>query len=101
MFVFFNQGAVVQNPFSTFLIVYHILLGDFGSFDDKMDKLKSNISSSESSILVIMKVFFCVITFILMIVMLNILIAFVLESYNKSIAKKESAYFEQLAEIIN
>ena len=55
-------------------ISHKLLLGDFGGFDDAMQK---EVTGSEFFVWVLF--FFC--TLLLMIIMLNLLIAFISDSY--------------------
>lgn len=64
---------------------YHVMLGDFDIFD--------NFASEQNFLGVIfIKILFILTTFVLVIVMLNLFIAFVCDSYDKTISKKSSAY---------
>lgn len=64
---------------------YHVILGDFNIFDDYV-KNEDILGATY------IKLLFILTTFVMVIVMLNLFIAFVCDSYNKTITKKSSAY---------
>lgn len=64
---------------------YHVILGDFNIFDDY-------VKNEDLLGAVFIKFLFILTTFVMVIVMLNLFIAFVCDSYNKTITKKSSAY---------
>eukprot|EP00828_Plagiopyla_frontata_P018994 TRINITY_DN2428_c0_g1_i5.p1 TRINITY_DN2428_c0_g1~~TRINITY_DN2428_c0_g1_i5.p1 ORF type:complete len:227 (+),score=11.35 TRINITY_DN2428_c0_g1_i5:150-830(+) len=79
-----------QNSFDMLQLMYKLLLGDFNSFDDN---LNSDKTGSQAATWIIF--FLC--TLLLMIVILNLLIAFINDSYNHVVEKKEIAFtFEQV-----
>ena len=65
--------------------MYRLVLGDFGDFDTN---LNSDKTGSEIAIWILF--FMC--TLILMIVILNLLIAFINDSYNHVVEKKDIAF---------
>ena len=70
-------------------LMYKLLLGDFDSFDDN---LNSDKTGSQAAIWILF--FLC--TLLLMIVILNLLIAFINDSYNHVVEKKEIAFTFEL-----
>ena len=65
--------------------MYKLLLGDFDSFHDSLNSDKTG-----SSVSIWILFFLC--TLLLMIVILNLLIAFINDSYNHVVEKKEIAF---------
>ena len=71
-----KKGIETKNVFEMIQNLYKLLLGDFGDFDESTDE-----SITDSKVCIWILFFIC--TLFLMIVMLNLLIAFVNDSYVK------------------
>jgi len=69
-------------------ISHKLLLGDFNNFDDVMQK---EVTGSEIFVWILF--FFC--TLLLMIIMLNLLIAFINDSYENLIQSKDIAFISE------
>ena len=74
-------------------ISHKMLLGDFDSFDEAMQE---DVTGSEVFVWIIF--FFC--TLLLMIIMLNLLIAFINDSYENLIQSKERAFLSERVGLI-
>lgn len=68
-----------------FKISHKVLLGDFETFDEIMNQ---DTTGSESFIWILFVLF----TLLLMIIMLNLLIAFINDSYENLIQSKDAAF---------
>ena len=74
-------------------ISHKVLLGDFDTFEEVMS---SEITESEGFIWILF--FFC--TLLLMIIMLNLLIAFINDSYENLIQSKDVAFISERVSLI-
>ena len=74
-------------------VSHKLLLGDFDGFDDAMQE---EMTGSEFFVWVLF--FFC--TLLLMIIMLNLLIAFINDSYENLIQSKEIAFVSERVGLI-
>ena len=73
--------------------LYKLLLGDFNGFDDSMQK---EVTGSEFFVWVLF--FLC--TLLLMIIMLNLLIAFISDSYENLVQSKDIAFISERVNLI-
>ena len=74
-------------------VSHKLLLGDFGGFDDSMQE-----EATGSEFFVWVLFFFC--TLLLMIIMLNLLIAFINYSYENLVQSKEIAFVSERVGLI-
>lgn len=74
-------------------ISHKVLLGDFDSFEEVMQE---EVTGSEVCVWILF--FFC--TLLLMIIMLNLLIAFINDSYENMILSKDITFFSERVDLI-